>query len=89
MSEDSDRSVAVFIEALQHPMSERGAFLDRACAGGNEMRLNIEDLLRAHERVGGFMETPLVGPGFPAITAQRIDEELQERNANNGESNNA
>lgn len=63
MSQDADQSVAVFIEALQLPVSERDAFLDRACAGDNDLRRNIEALLRAHERVGGFMETPLVGSG--------------------------
>jgi hypothetical protein len=63
MSQDAEQSVTVFIEALKLPVSERNAFLDRACAGDNELRLNSEVLLRAHERVGGFMETPLVGPG--------------------------
>lgn len=89
MSENSDRSVAVFVEALQHPMSERGAFLNRACAGDNELRLNTEALLRAYERIGGFMEAPLVSPGFPAMTDPRIDEDPPERSANNGESNDA
>jgi hypothetical protein len=89
MSEDPDRSVAVFNEALQHPMSERSTFLDQACVDDKDLRRKIEVLLRAHERLGSFMEMPFVGPGFPSVSNPRFDQELPKRNGNNGESNNA
>jgi serine/threonine protein kinase len=46
MNEDS-----IFLEALQHDSAEaRGAFLDQACTGNAQLRLSVEQLLRAHER---------------------------------------
>ena len=87
MSEVPDQSVAIFTQALEHPMSERGAFLDRACADDYELRRKIEALLGAYERIGGFMETPLVGAHSSGMLAPRIDQELSEPNTNKGASN--
>jgi serine/threonine-protein kinase len=51
---------AVFGDAIELDPSERAAFLDRACAGDPETRAEVASLLEAHERAGGFIETPAV-----------------------------
>jgi hypothetical protein len=58
MSDESSRDLVIFTQALQLPVGERAAFLDRACAGDKDLRRNVEALLRAHERVGDFLEKP-------------------------------
>ncbi len=83
MSEDPARAVAIFTEALQHPVLERRAFLDRACAGDDELRRKVEALLRAHDRLGNFMEPP--PPVSPVMLDSPIDEEPPQ--PNKGDSN--
>jgi hypothetical protein len=47
---------SIFLEALHKPApEERAAFLDQACAGNDELRRNIEMLLKAHVRAGDFL----------------------------------
>jgi hypothetical protein len=87
MSENSGRAIAIFTEALQQPMAERGAFLDQACAGNNELRGEVEALLRAHEHLGNFMETPPFDAGFLVMLDPEIDEEPPKPNSDNGDSN--
>jgi WD40 repeat protein len=48
----------LFHLACQKPSGERAAFLDDACAGDAALRRRIEDLLRAHEESGGFLQAP-------------------------------
>jgi len=56
MKGDSDREVATLIEALTVPPQEREAFLERVCGGDESLRQKMEALLRAHDRVGDFLE---------------------------------
>ena len=56
MNDDSERELSVFTEALQLPARQRAAFLKRACAGDEHLRRKMEALLRAHDRVGDFLE---------------------------------
>jgi serine/threonine-protein kinase len=58
MGEPLDREVVVFNSALQMPPSERAAYLAKACAGDEELREQVEALLRAHEEAGGFLCPP-------------------------------
>jgi tRNA A-37 threonylcarbamoyl transferase component Bud32/Leucine-rich repeat (LRR) protein len=51
---------AVFCEALEKEPAERAAFLDRACAGNEPLRREVQSLLDAHQKVGPFLERPLV-----------------------------
>ena len=85
MSEDPARAVAIFTEALQHTVAERRAFLDRACAGDDELRRKVEALLRAHDRLGNFMEPP--PPGSPVKLDSSIDDGPPQPNSNKGDSN--
>ena len=56
MSSDSDREVGIFTEALKLAPQDRDAFLDDACGDDEELRRRLEELLRAHDRLGGFLE---------------------------------
>ena len=67
MSADSSQDEPIFTEALKHPVAERGAFLDRACAGDAELRRKVEALLRAYERLGDFLETPPLRSGSSVL----------------------
>ena len=58
MSEPSSAE-AVFCEALEKEPAERAAFLDRACAGNEPLRREVQSLLDAHQKVGLFLERPL------------------------------
>jgi len=61
MSGDQDREVAIFTEALKLPLQEREAFLLRMCDGDEDLRRKVEALLRAHSRLGNFLEEPPSG----------------------------
>jgi len=61
MNGDPDPEVIVFTEAIRVPIRERAAFLERVCAGDENLRLKVEALLRAHEHVGRFLEEPPAG----------------------------
>jgi serine/threonine protein kinase/tetratricopeptide (TPR) repeat protein len=41
--------------ALEQKSSQRRAFLDKACAGDDELRRQVESLLVSDERLGGFL----------------------------------
>jgi len=58
MKADPCREVVVFTEALRVPVQERAAFLEGACAGDENLRHKVEALLKAHDRVGNFLEEP-------------------------------
>ena len=60
MNSDPRREVAVFTEALKVPAQERAAFLEDACAGDENLRHKVEVLLKAHDRVGDFLEEPAI-----------------------------
>jgi eukaryotic-like serine/threonine-protein kinase len=48
----------LFGAALDRRPEDRRAFLDRACAGAPELRQRVEELLRADEQAGSFLEGP-------------------------------
>jgi len=49
--------VSIFTQALSVAHHERGVFLDKAC-GDQQPRGKVEALLRAHDRLGNFLEQP-------------------------------
>src|SRR5215831_8242002 len=59
MTPNSGRAIEIFTEALELPIEERVAFLDRVCAGDQVLRRKIASLLRASDRAGAFLEEPL------------------------------
>lgn len=58
MKDEAGRELAVFTEAVKVPARDRAAFLDIACVGDENLRRKVEALLKAHDRVGNFLEEP-------------------------------
>jgi tetratricopeptide (TPR) repeat protein/serine/threonine protein kinase len=53
----------IFWNALQLTSEEeRGAYLERACGGDDELRRVVEKLLRAQPKAAAFLEQPYSGP---------------------------
>lgn len=55
-----ERLQELFHAALQAPAPEREAFLAAACTDAPDLRAQVDRLLAAHERSGGFIERPAV-----------------------------
>src|SRR5438094_4231984 len=71
MNDDSNRTFALFTEAVDLPEDERATFLDRACAGDQILRGKVEALLKVHRRAGEFLQQPpdgLAVKGLPRIS---------------------
>ena len=58
MSDNASREVMLFTEAVKVPVAGRRAFLERACNGDEQLLQKVNALLKAHERVGNFLEEP-------------------------------
>ena len=59
------RTKELFTEAAGLAPAERGRFLDRACAGDEPMRCEVEALLAAHDEAGDtFDRGPAVASAF-------------------------
>jgi serine/threonine protein kinase/tetratricopeptide (TPR) repeat protein len=69
MSADSNQEVAIFTEVLGLPSEERAAFLDRVCGGDERLREKVTALLKANERIGGFLAEPPSGVAPEGIHA--------------------
>ena len=61
MRGDPDRELVVFTEALKVPVPERATYLERVCAGDENLRPSVEALMSAHDRLGNFLEEPPTG----------------------------
>ncbi len=59
-SERWKRIDSLLQEALERPAQERDAFLRSACRGDEELRREVESLLRSQELAGAFLETPAI-----------------------------
>ena len=65
---------SLFLAALEiDDLSERSVYLDRACAGDPALRAQVEQLLKAHQESGLFMERPALAIGAT------VDEPIRER----------
>jgi WD40 repeat protein/serine/threonine protein kinase len=66
MPQPSEHEIEVFNVALELPVQERSAYLDRACAGDAALRQRIEELLKASAEACSCLEDPAAvssGPG--------------------------
>ena len=61
MKDDSEREIAIFSQALKLSAQEREAFLERSCGGDEDLQRKVEALLKAHGRLGNFLEEPPSG----------------------------
>lgn len=51
----------IFLEAVQLPdLEQRAAFLDRACGPSGPLRGRVDELLRAHQETGSFLDRPAI-----------------------------
>ena len=64
MNDPPNPEVAVFAAALELPPDQRGGFLDHACRGNDELRRQVEALLRLHDEAGDFFDklAPVIPP---------------------------
>src|SRR5262245_60075426 len=63
----------LFEAALEHPVEDRAAFLERACGGDEEVRRRVEEMLAADARQNLFIDRPAykaVGTFVPSLTTQ-------------------
>ena len=59
MSSDRKQEItSIFHAAIEREGTERRAFLDGACANDEELRREVESLIRSHEQVGSLMDAP-------------------------------
>ncbi len=72
MNDAQKQDVMIFAEALDLPLSERAAHLDRACAGDQKLRQRVEGLLLTHDQAGGFLERPPVEAGWEPPLARSL-----------------
>ena len=79
MNDVPNRDVAVFAEALQWPVSERAAYLERACGGDVELRERVERLLQVHDQAGDFLEKPPTEASFESRTGASAGEKPGDR----------
>jgi hypothetical protein len=64
MTDAKRHLMTIFTAALDNAPAARAAYLDKACAGDAALRARVEDLLRAHEQAGHFLEPPPRDPGI-------------------------
>ncbi len=68
----------LFNEALQQPAARRGEFLDRSCGGDQTLRVEVEQMIEAHEKAGSFLASPVevadavVNPPAASIIGRQI-----------------
>jgi len=56
MNGSDKNEVDLFTQAVQLPAEQRSTFLEAACGGDDELRANVEALLKAHQESGEFLE---------------------------------
>jgi serine/threonine protein kinase len=79
MKDSPSRDVVIFTEALRLTSSERTVYLDRACGDDGELRRKVEALLKAHTKVGDFLETSPHGIPRPSPQQPLVGEKPGDR----------
>lgn len=65
MAVDAKRAKEIFLAASEGPTADREPFLDRECAGDNELRQRVEALLNANDAPGVFLNRPTPSGTIP------------------------
>src|SRR5262245_59638760 len=58
MSSDWRRVKDILAAGLEAPADQRAALLDRLCAGDDELRAEVDSLLKADSEAGTFLDKP-------------------------------
>jgi serine/threonine protein kinase len=66
MSDPVERELTVFSAARLLPAEKRAAYLDEACVGDGVLRERVEELLKASEEAGEFLQASAPGAQRPA-----------------------
>jgi serine/threonine protein kinase len=75
MGEPERQIISLLGEAIEHSSpEERAAFLDKACARDADRRARVEELLRAYQAAGNFLQ----GNRPPAEPVAMVDEPIRE-----------
>jgi hypothetical protein len=61
MKNDPSREMDIFSAAIKVPLEDQATFLEHACRGDEDLRRKLEALLKAHNRIGNFLEEPPTG----------------------------
>ena len=69
--EQYQRVGQLYHAALDLPREIRSSFLDGACAGDDELRREVESLLRAHDDAGDFIAGPAMNVAARLITPDK------------------
>src|SRR5262245_15803500 len=56
------REQSIFLDALEQSAADRDAFLTKACAGNDQLRADVEQLLRAHVRTDNLLDAVSLHP---------------------------
>src|SRR6516162_7396911 len=76
MGEPERQIISLLGEAVEHGSpEEQAAFLDKACAGDAGRRARVEELLRAYEAAGNFLQGHRP-PSAPVVT---VDDPIRDR----------
>lgn len=73
---DWKKAKEIFGELLLVPPAERLPALALACGGDAALRAQVENLLKSHEELGAFLETPVI-----ALLTEAFDEDAAETKA--------
>ncbi len=63
----------VFHEARELDSEQRESFLNEACADDDALLMEVQELLSAHERSGGFLKPTEIGPVAPENASSDIE----------------
>ena len=65
MSKEREKHIeAIYHLALEKKSGkERSDYLNSACADDNDLRVSVESLLKAHDKAGDFLESPILDSG--------------------------
>jgi serine/threonine protein kinase len=59
---------SLYHSALEHPPTERRAFVATVCSGDEELQLELESLLASHDTAGDFIEEPVASAAARALS---------------------
>jgi hypothetical protein len=79
MAERRHRVEELFHAALEMQAEERASFLSEACPSDPDLKAEVESLIRAHERPGGFLDKPALGSAATVIADSQVESRVGRR----------
>ena len=74
MATEPTKVEAIYYAALERATGrDRSAYLDRTCGPDTAMRARVEELLRANDDAGDFLEASLIDPAVTLDTAATVE----------------